>query len=204
MQTRYSNEDIDTWFSYSVDIRKRCLYMSSVNFDGEGKEMGVDSEMTEYVLKGLHILENKKPITIMMNNIGGDWFHGMAIYDAIRTFPSHVTIEVYGHAMSMGSVILQAADRRVMHANATLMIHDGLSDSGARPVQSARNWSNYDEAIRKRMYEIYGERSDQYPSYWKKKCSHDYLMNAEKAVEEGLADEVAYPNKKFQRRNKKK
>jgi ATP-dependent protease ClpP protease subunit len=106
--------------------------MGSVHYLEDG-ESGTDHAMAETVIKALHILDNQdtsskkgeKPINIIMNNIGGDEYHGMAIFDAIENCKNHVTIRVHGHAMSMGSIILQAADERVMTKNSKIMIHYG-------------------------------------------------------------------------------
>ncbi len=105
-------ESADKWLHNNVDTLNRTIYMGSVR--GEmGDEPGVDAFMAESVIKAMYLLEtlNSDPITILMNNPGGDFFHGLAIYDAIQTAKSHCTIKVFGHAMSMGSVILQAADK---------------------------------------------------------------------------------------------
>jgi len=120
-------ESIDRWFDINLDVDNRTLFMGSMGYDYEGGESGVDNFMAEYFIKGMYVLESKgdKPITIIMNNPGGDWYHGMAIYDSIYNSKSHCTIKVYGHAMSMGSIILQAADERVMMPNSRFMIHYG-------------------------------------------------------------------------------
>jgi ATP-dependent Clp endopeptidase proteolytic subunit ClpP len=119
--------NLESWFEHSVDEASRTIYLGSTGSnDGEG-ESGVDHLMAERLIKGLSFLEKRstKPIHILMNNPGGDWYHGMAIYDAIHLSSCHCTIAVYGYAMSMGSVILQAADSRVMMPNSRLMIHYG-------------------------------------------------------------------------------
>ena len=120
-------ENIDRWFDYNLDVDNRTLYMGSVGKDIEGSESGVDNSMAEFFIKGLHVLESKgdKPITIIMNNPGGDWYHGMAIYDAINNSKCYCTIKVYGHAMSMGSIILQSGHHRIMMPNSRFMIHYG-------------------------------------------------------------------------------
>jgi len=206
----YSSENIHDWFEHSVNLKERRIYLSTVNFDCDGKDQGVDSLMTEYFIKGIDLMrKSNRKVTILMNNIGGDWIHGMAIYDAIRDFPAPVDIEVYGHAMSMGSIILQAGRKRLMHSNSSMMIHDGYADDGARPVQSARNWSNYEESLRRNMYKIFAERTGEIPSYWKRKCAHDTIYTAEEAVEKGLADKVVLatrglPVKMDSKRRKKK
>src|SRR5688572_25841186 len=108
MSKRHTRDDIDKFHDYNIYIPTRTLYMGSEYTDDTG-ESGVDALMASRFLKNLSILEaiNQEPITIIMNNPGGDWFHGVAIYDAIKAAKSHVTIKVLGMAMSMGAVILQ-------------------------------------------------------------------------------------------------
>lgn len=118
---------IESWFEHNVDIPTRTIFMGSISRDNNG-ETGVDNVMAEYFIKAMHILENQSktlPIHITMNNIGGDWYHGMAIYDRIKRSPCHCTIETYGYAMSMGSIILQAADTRIMMPHCMFMLHYG-------------------------------------------------------------------------------
>lgn len=110
-------DDVDKFFDYSIHIPSRTLYMGDK----------VDEEMAELFLKGMTLLQSQSTdaIHVVMNNIGGDEYHGLGIYDAIATSKCHVTITAYGHAMSMGSWILQAADERVLAPNCTVMMHYG-------------------------------------------------------------------------------
>jgi len=129
---KFKKDDIDQFMDNDIYIPTRTIYMGSV-FATEDGESGTDHAMAESVIKALHILDNQddhsrkgnRPINIIMNNIGGDEYHGMAIFDAIQNCKNHITIRVHGHAMSMGSIILQAADERVMTRNSRIMIHYG-------------------------------------------------------------------------------
>jgi ATP-dependent protease ClpP protease subunit len=127
----------DKWLHNNVDTINRTIYMGSIK-DDIGDEAGVDAFMAESIIKSMYLLEtlNDDPITILMNNPGGDFFHGLAIYDAINTAKSLCTIKVFGHAMSMGSIILQAADYRIMMPNSRFMIHYGYDtqDNNTRTV----------------------------------------------------------------------
>jgi len=135
--------DVEKWFSLNLDLQSRMIYMGSMHTHEDGSEGGVDHNMTECFIKGMHVLEskNKKPITVIMNNPGGDWYHGMAIYDAIKYSNCHITIKVYGYAMSMGSVILQAADERIMMPNSRFMIHYG-TDGIAGHTKIFEKWAD--------------------------------------------------------------
>lgn len=119
--------DLERWFDFSVDEASRTLYLGSVYSNDDLEEAGVDHSMAERFIKGMHYLEKKndRPIMIVMNNPGGNWYHGMAIYDTIKSSRCQCTITAYGYAMSMGSIILQAADSRIMMPNSRLMIHYG-------------------------------------------------------------------------------
>lgn len=160
MMRRYRDSDyVISWFDNGLDIETRTIYMGSMSNVGEG-ESGVDNFMAENFIKGMHILESKsldKEIFIIMNNPGGDWYHGMAIYDAIKNSPCHCTIKVYGHAMSMGSVILQAADQRIMMPNSRFMIHYG-TDSIDSHSKNVSKWAEEYKKINSEMEEIYIER----------------------------------------------
>lgn len=154
---RRDNDYIWSWFDQNLDMETRTIYMGSVGKTYDDGETGVDNFMAEYVIKGMHLLEQKDPereITILMNNPGGDWYHGMAIYDAISTSSCYITMKVYGHAMSMGSIILQAADRRIMMPNSRFMIHYGYDGKYAHSKIFER-WADEGKKVNFEMENIY-------------------------------------------------
>lgn len=170
---------------YSFSREDRTLYMH-----GE-----VDGRMAELFLKGMHILqaESDSPISVIMNNEGGDIYHGLAIYDAIAECPCQVTIYAYGHAMSMGSWIMQAADHRVMMPNCTMMLHAGTveieEDLSPTQIQAhAKEMTRLSEL----MLECYVIASDGLliTAELRNMLEAETYLTAEEAVEMGLADEV--------------
>jgi ATP-dependent Clp endopeptidase proteolytic subunit ClpP len=164
--------------------------------DTDFSESGTDTSMAERMVKNIHILDtiNQEPITIFMNNLGGDPYHGLAIYDAIKAAKSEVTIKVFGHAMSMGSIILQAADIRIMAPNSRQMIHYGsltiqghskTVDKQAKEEDKINRWMDdmYLEKIREKHPEFKLKRLQ-------KMCDHDTFLTAEESVALGLADKI--------------
>jgi ATP-dependent protease ClpP protease subunit len=149
-------ENIDRWFENNLDVDNRVIYMGSVKSTSDDVETGTDNFMAEYFIKGMHVLEskNKNPITIIMNNPGGDYFHGLAIYDAIKYSSCHCTIKVYGHAMSMGSIIFQAADTRIMMPNSRFMIHYGY-DGRNDHVKTVEKWADEGKRLSYEMENLY-------------------------------------------------
>lgn len=182
--------DLDKWFDLNVDPDMRTLYMGSAGYSQDDGETGVDHFMAEYLIKGMHSLEskNKKPITIIMNNPGGDWYHGMAIYDAIKSSPCECTIKVYGHAMSMGSIILQAADRRIMMPNARFMIHYGY-DGKSGHAKIVYKWADEGKRINWEMENIYLEKMLEY----EKRSGKKLELALEKIINK--ANELEFPRK---------
>jgi len=195
---RIARDDIDHWFDFGVSVPSNTLYMGSAEYDAEGeRENGVDFLMAERTIKGLHLLDQKKdkPITIIMNNPGGDVYHGAAIYDAIKGCKNHITIKVYGHAMSMGSIILQAADERIMAPNSKFMIHYGTWGINGSHTKTFQKWAEECKRYDKWMIDMYLERiREKHPKYSRKKvdemCNFDTILTAKETVDLGFADKV--------------
>lgn len=195
MSRRYNRDDIDQFHDYKLHIPTRTIFMGSETVDLEG-ESGTDASMAERFLKNIHILDSvsAETITVIMNNIGGEVEHGFAIYDAIRCARSKVTIKVFGHAMSMGSVILQAANLRIMAPTAKQMIHYGTIDVSGHS-KTVEKIVNDASKIDKWMEKVYLDRIQaKNPDYTleqlKAILNHNSYFTAKASVAMGLADEV--------------
>jgi ATP-dependent Clp protease protease subunit len=205
---KFIKDDIDRFHDYGVYSPSRTIYVGSEDIDLEGQESGTDAKMAEKVIKNLHILDatSNLPIVIIMSNPGGDWYHGMAIYDAIKACRSHVTVKVFGYAMSMGSIILQAADKRVMAPNARIMIHHGYMGMPSDHTKIFEKWATESKKISNEMVQIYLSKiKEKHPDFKKKKLDQmlnfDTILTAKEAVELGLADEMIEPAQGHQDKN---
>lgn len=191
---RRQRDDINRFFEYDVDINTRTVYLGSYGGEGDAE---VDSRMAERAIKALHLLDsqNRKAITIILNSTGGDVYHGMSVYDAIKACKSKVTIKVMGQAMSMGAVILQAGHKRLIAPNARVMIHYG--SMGLEPNHSKifKKWADECARLDVEMENLLLERIKQTnPRFTRKKlqelCNFDTIMTASEAVQLGLADGI--------------
>lgn len=160
-------------------------------------ESGVDSVMAERVIKNLHVLDkvvHTDGITIKMNNIGGDIYHGLAIYDAIITCQNKVRIITYGHAMSMGSLILQAADERVLSPNARMMLHygqGGISDHLKNVYRHTEELKRLDKIINSIYLSKIKETKTRFTmKNLEDKMNFDWFLSPEEALEYGLCDRI--------------
>jgi ATP-dependent Clp protease protease subunit len=196
---RINKDSIDRLYDYDIYVTTRTIYMGSAETDLDGNESGTDAKMAEKAIKALHILdsaapEGDKPITIILNSPGGDVYHGLAIYDAIKACTNEVIIIVYGMAMSMGSWILQAGDRRILAPNSRVMIHYG-STSIQGHSKSATAWAKEEERVNTKMEDVFLEKIQaKNPKFTRKqlqeKLNFDTILTSEEAIELGLADEI--------------
>jgi len=203
--------DVNT---YGIDVKNREIFLHSY-IGGKEEEPGVDYRMTAMFYKNLRLLDgvNQEPIIIHMHSVGGSWYDGMAIYDAITVAQSYVTIIVYGQAESMSSIILQAADERVMMPHAYFMCHFGSTGYEGNHLDVQRAMA-FEKKECEAMLDIYAERmitgqymKDSYTSLTTEKVKNflkrklkdgDWYLNAEESVYYGFADNVLeskkYPN----------
>lgn len=196
MSKRVNRDDIDKFHDADIYVPQRTLYIGSVLNDIEAGESGCDAYMAERAVKNLHILDklSNEPITILMNNIGGDEYHCFAIYDAIKACKSHITIIVYGHAMSAGSIILQAADERIMTPTSRQMIHYGTWGVHDH-AKTTQKWAEEGKKIDSWMEKMYLEKIRQKQPGYKigriqRLLDHDTFLTAKESVELGLADKI--------------
>jgi len=201
-------ELLKDFHDYGANISTREIFLHNIYHSEDNQNPGVEYRMSNTFLKNLRALELKsdQPIIVHMQSIGGEWSDGMAIYDAIRMCRSYVTVIVYAQASSMSSIILQAADYRVMTPNAHFMSHYGSSDINTDYL-SAMNQANYERDICDTMFDIYASRCANgqffYEKYGKKPSekqvkqylirklkSGDWYLNAEDTVYYGFADAV--------------
>lgn len=193
---RHTRDDVDRFHEYGIYLPTRTLYMGSEESDIEAGESGCDAIMAERAVKNLHVLDkmSNKPITVIMNNSGGDEYHGFAMYDAIKGCRSHVTVQVMGHAMSMGSIILQAADERIMAPTSRQLIHYGVWGT-IDHAKTTQKWAKEGEKIDRWMEDMYlGKIREKHPKFSLRRLrdmlDHDTFLTAQESVELGLADKV--------------
>lgn len=146
--------------NYDVNLHTREIYLhshySSGHMDEEG---GIEYRMATQFVKNLHLLDlmDQKNILIHLQSPGGDWSHGMAMFDAIEHALSSVTMLAHGEINSMSGILFQSADKRIMMPHCEIMVHRGfLSLEGiTTSVQSNAAWNKKTDQT---MLKIYAKR----------------------------------------------
>ena len=152
---------IQTIHDYGLDEKNREIYLTSHpdGDKGDDEEPGVEFIMATTFIKNIRYLSasGNNSILIHLKSCGGYWEEGMAIYDAIKACPCHVVVLSYTHARSMSSIILQAADQRVLMPSSYFLYHEGDLVIGGiqRQVESNVEWS---KRCMGKMLDIYADK----------------------------------------------
>lgn len=132
------------------------------------------------------------PLTVVFNSPGGAVHDGLALFDFLRHLRAdghHLTTMALGRAASMGAVLLQAGDRRVIGSNAFLMLHE-VSNGASGKVSEMEESVELSKRLQKRLLAILAERSTlEMPQIQRKWTRRDWWLDADDAVSLGFADE---------------
>lgn len=175
----------DILIEHDLDIRGRIIYIN-----GE-----IDEESAAKFIKLVKYLDKTTGnIEIIMNSGGGCVTSGFAMHDAIKACVNPVTITGYGCVMSIATVILQAADTRVVSKNCRLMIHRGETALEGE-YNTVKKAMEEEAVLDKMMCDIYFDKiTDVNPSFKRnqleKMMDTDTFLSPDQALELGLIDEI--------------
>jgi ATP-dependent Clp endopeptidase proteolytic subunit ClpP len=135
----------------------------------------------------------KENITVVLNSPGGSVLDGLALYDFLRHLSAKghfITVKVYGMAASMGGILLQAGDKRIVGPEAEVLIHEVASMTmGKVSIQQDR--LDFSKKLWDKLAKILAKRSTMTATQIKRKAhKFDWWLTAKEAVRLGFADEV--------------
>ena len=173
----------------SYDIYSRLLKDRIVFLGAE-----IDSDVSNVTIAQLLFLANedaKADVHMYINSPGGSVYTWMGIYDTMQFVRCPVATYVIGAAASMGAVLAAAGTpgKRFVLPHARVMIHQPLG--GARgPATDLK--IELDEMLRtqKQLYALLGKHTGKSVEQITKDCDRNNWMDAEEAVNYGLADKV--------------
>ncbi len=196
---------------HSCLVDNREIFLHSYISNSE-EEPGIDYRMVINVQKNLRFLEslNQEPIFIHLFSEGGDISYTLAIYDSIRQCNSHVVILGYGCIASGGTVILQAADTRLLMPNASFMIHYGDAELAVGTIAAMSYMERFKKDL-ELMLDIYSTKCSEAPffanqplvevkKFFERKIKEntDFYMSSSEALTYGFIDGIvgdkSYPS----------
>lgn len=203
--TKEIETDLYNLHNHNIDTKNREIYLHS--YIAEGEDYGVDHRVATNFQKNIRYLNTVsiEPILIHMHLPGGIWTDCLGIYDAIRFSKSKTVILAYGSVESASSVILQAADLRVLMPNTNLLIHYGSFSINEEHSKAAASSVEWNEKECDKMVDIFTDKCIQSElakeKNWKRmmakkhivsqlanKC--DWILTANESVKYNFADGV--------------
>ena len=173
----------------SYDIYSRLLKERIVMLTG-----GVDEQSCNSIMAQMLLLESDNPeadIIFYINSPGGEVTSGMSVIDTMNFIQCDVVTVVAGQACSMGSLIASSGTngKRYMLKHSTHMIHQVLAGFQG---QASDIELHTKETLRwKRVLnEVYVKNTGKSYSVIEKDTDRDNFMDAQTAVDYGLADLV--------------
>jgi len=159
----------------------------------------VDEHTANVVVAQLLHLANEdstKDINIYINSPGGSVYDGLAIFDTMNFIKPDVATFGIGLQASMGAFLLSSGTKgkRYVLPHSRIMIHQPSSGTSGKVTDQEISLR---ESIRmkKMLHEILAKNTGQKLSKIEKDADRDYWMEAQEAVDYGLADKVLVSKK---------
>ena len=157
---------------------------------------GVDSASCKKCIDQLEFWHRTEPgcdLEIEFFSPGGGVIPGMALFDRIlqlRKQGHHVVTTAAGYAASMGGILLQAGDHRVMHQESYLLLHE-ISAFAAGKLPEMEDEVEFMKKIEKRVLAIFSARSNLSPNQLRVRMKRkDWWIDSDEAMKHKLVDEV--------------
>ncbi len=172
---------------YSLLLKERIVFLGTP----------IDDQVANLVVAQLLFLERENPdkeIQLYINCPGGEIYPGLAIYDTMQMIRAPVSTIAVGWTASLGTVLLAAGrkGRRFALPHATIHMHPaGGSTRGYAPDVEIQ----YKELKRMQdlLHNILSRHTGQPVDKIADDFDRDYFMDAHRAVEYGIIDEVLTP-----------
>lgn len=133
------------------------------------------------------------PIKVVFNSPGGSCTDGFALYDHLRMFSeqgNQITTVAMGITASMGGVLMQAGDKRIIGPNAYFHIHEVSSGTSGKVAEMSDDMDWY-KAMWGRCAAILAARSTMTVRQIKARAERkEWWLDAGEALALGFVDEI--------------
>lgn len=135
----------------------------------------------------------KAPIGLIISSPGGSMFDGFVLYDHLRALSNSghkITTTVRGIAASMGAVLAQAGDVRVIGPESYLLIHEASSMTWGTSTAMKEEVAQVARFCRQ-MEQLFARRSTMSAAAIRAKTKKtDWLLDSKEARKLGFADKI--------------
>jgi ATP-dependent Clp protease protease subunit len=176
-----SKEFLKLVSDHNVDVADKVVYMCG----------DVDENLYIELVQNLELIRKANPdtnaldgVTIYLSTYGGDVYYGFAIYDYLKLVASNLKIVCIGPVMSAGTLILQAADERVMMPHSYLLVHFGLE------INENQQTRHQHEQLTRQIKQVLVDRCSAKAQTVKKWFGKESYFDNKRALSVGLVDRV--------------
>jgi len=187
----------------AYDIYSRLLKDRIVFLGG-----AIDDDTANLIIAQMLFLsneDNEAPIHFYINSPGGSVSAGLAVYDTMQFLRCDVATYCVGLAASMGALLMCGGRKgqRFVLPNSRLLLHQPLiggvlegpaTDLSIEAAEIIR--------LRQRLYHIISRHTEKPIEQIEKDCDRNKWLNAEEAIEYGLADKILERAPTIQSRSK--
>lgn len=160
---------------------------------------GVDDQQVERCIRQLKFWERSTPepgkVTLTICSPGGSVVAGMRLFDhitAMRGRGWYFTTVVRGYAASMGGILLQAGDERVIGPESYILIHE-VSTIALGKIGEIEDEVEWMKMIQERVLDIFASRSGgkvTKAALRRKWSRKDWWLDSDEALRLGIVDRV--------------
>ena len=133
--------------------------------------------------------ENRKPIYIYLNSLGGDITYGLAFMRTIRSSITPIITIVLGMAASMASYIPMVSTKAYAFEDSTICLHDG-SVGVMQTRRKANDVMSYVDRCSERMDKIVLQNTKITQEKLDEIADKEYYIFADEAKELGIIDAI--------------
>lgn len=156
----------------------------------------IDDTTANLIIAQMLFLSNedsKNDIHFYINSPGGSITAGLAVYDTMQFLRCDVATYCVGQAASMGACLLTGgkADKRYLLANSRVLLHQPLITGVLEGTATDLDIEAKEILrLRSRLYDILAKHAGQEPDKIEKDCDRNLWLEAEEAINYGLADRI--------------
>lgn len=178
------------WYRINNSLDAGGSPVAEINLYGDIGSWGITAASFVEELKAVDAPE----IHLHIASPGGEVFDGLALYNALRSHRAKVIVQVDSLAASIASVIAMAGDRIIMAPHSQMMIHMAAGVACGE-ASEMREYADFLDRQSENIAGVYAERAGGTVKQWLKAMAAETWYFADEAVEAGLADEVAQPQR---------
>jgi ATP-dependent Clp protease protease subunit len=134
-------------------------------------------------------VEERKPIKVMIDSMGGDVLAMWTTIKAIEISKTPIYTINYCAAYSAAADLLAAGHKRYALPGTNVMVHSGSCMYGGT-MEQAENTKKHIDKLLKKVTDYFLEHTKVDPKTFKKKAPSDWYFDEQEALENGIVDEI--------------